>query len=512
MNLPRSSGVLMHVTSLPSPFGIGDFGPQAYRFADWLAAAGQRVWQVLPLVPVGYGDSPYSSPSTFAGNPLLISPEGLRDDGLLDDADLDARPDFPEAAVDFEAVRAFKYGLLTRAFERFEAQAPEDARRAFDAFRQEHAAWLGDYALFMALREHHGEAAWTDWPAPLVRRDPDALAAARREHAEAARRHAFWQYLFDHQWSALHAYCAERGLRILGDLPIYVAHDSADTWGNPELFFLDDHGRPSVVAGVPPDYFSETGQRWGNPIYRWSVMRERDFRWWTQRLRRALALFDVVRLDHFRGFAAYWEIPAEEETAVHGRWVEAPGEAFFEHLRQTLGGLPLLAEDLGTIDDAVRGLMRRFGLPGMAVLQFAFGGDVTSDYLPHNFRRRLVAYTGTHDNDTFAGWWARETGTQEAEAAARERAFARRYLALGDDDAVHWAAIRALAASVADVAIVPVQDVLGLGSEARMNTPGSDRENWAWRLRPGQLTDAHGERLRALTRLYGRAEDPEPPV
>jgi len=495
--LPRASGLLCHVTSLPSPYGVGDLGPGAERFVDVLAAAGQRLWQVLPLVPVGEGDSPYASPSTFALNPALASPERMLADGLLEAADLADTPDFPDAHVDFRAVRVFKERLLTRAFERFEAD--DSHRAAFTAFVAREAAWLDDYALFEALRAAHDGAAWHDWPAPLAERDPDALAAARADHARAVDRVRFEQFVLDGQWAALRSTCAAAGVQILGDLPIYVALDSADVWADRALFDLDADGRPTAVAGVPPDYFSATGQRWGNPLYRWDAMAANDFAWWRRRLRRTLALVDHVRLDHFRGFEAFWAVPASSPTAIDGVWVEGPRDALFDAFAAECGTpLPILAEDLGMITPEVRALMARHGLPGMAVLQFAFGGEPDNDYLPHRYRRDLAAYTGTHDNDTVAGWW-------HGGATAHERASAARYLGLdASTEPVHRAAVRAVWASVADLAVAPVQDVLGLGSQARMNTPGIESGNWGWRMTPAQLRALPVGWLRSLTEAYGR--------
>lgn len=505
MDLPRSSGVLLHITSLPSPFGIGDLGPSAFRFADVLAEAEQRVWQVLPLVPAGKGNSPYSSSSTFAGNPLLISPDVLLKNGLLRSEDLANCPGFAEDYVDFEAVIAYKTALLWRAFERFEKERTETDREDLAQFQKANAYWLDDYALFAALKTAYNDVAWTDWPQALARREPEALAQARQQEARAIRFHVFMQFLFQRQWETLHAYCRERDIRILGDLPIYVAHDSADVWTNPDLFHLDAAGHPTVVAGVPPDYFSTTGQRWGNPIYRWDVMQKRDFAWWTQRLDRALSLCDLLRLDHFRGFAAYWEVPAEEETAIKGRWVDAPGRALFEKVEKTLGRLPLLAEDLGLITDDVTTLMHQFDFPGMAVLQFAFETDTDMAFLPHNFTRNLVAYTGTHDNDTLLGWWRQA-------ATSRERTYARQYLNLdpATDQEIHWHCIRLLMGSVANLVVTPLQDVLGLGSDARMNTPGTESGNWTWRVRADQRIQEMLSRLKALTRIYGRSIVKEP--
>ena len=517
MDLTRSSGLLLHITSLPSRFGIGDLGPNAYRFADVLAGAGQRVWQMLPVVPVAHSYSPYASPSTFAGNPLMISPERLLDEGLLHPEDLADGPDLPDHTVDFEHVIPYKRHLLERAFERFETRDDSAIRDAFDRFCQDQAAWLDDYALFTALKEAFDDRAWTEWPVALAHRHPEALAHARDEHARAVRMHAFWQFLFDRQWNALHAYCRDRGIAILGDVPIYVAHDSADVWAAPHLFFLDAAGNPTVVAGVPPDYFSETGQRWGNPLYRWDVMQADDYTWWTHRLRRAITLFGMIRLDHFRGFAAYWEVPAHEETAINGRWVGGPGAVLFERLEANLGRLPILAENLGIITDDVTALMKQFDFPGMAVLQFGFGGDTDNEHLPHNYTHHLVVYSGTHYNDTLLGWWTNAESTLNAETVAREQAYARHYLNLGPEaqDDLHWRCIRMLMASSASLVVTPVQDVLGLGSDARMNTPGTESGNWGWRLLPGQLDALSGDparHLHALTRIFGRSVDKQRPI
>ncbi|MDT0631844.1 4-alpha-glucanotransferase [Rubrivirga sp. S365] len=500
--MSRSSGLLLHVTSLPSPYGVGDVGDGAARFVDALAAAGQRVWQVLPLVPPGDGDSPYASPSTFALSPLLISPERLRDDGLLTDADLAAPPSLPDDRVDFAAARQYKEALLASAYERFQDGAGGAALRgAFEDYAEREAAWLEDYALFVAIKADQGGAAWTEWPAALAHRDERALAEARRQHAEAVDRERFDQFVAERQWAALRERCRAAGVEVLGDLPIYVALDSADVWADRDLFDLDEAGRPREVAGVPPDYFSATGQRWGNPLYRWDRMAENGYRWWRRRLRRTLALVDRVRLDHFRAFEAYWAIPASEETAVEGRWVEGPGSALLDALEADAGRpLPIVAEDLGLITDGVRDLIARHELPGMAVLQFAFGGDAQNAYLPHNHRRRQVVYTGTHDNDTTAGWWAA--------APPEVRAHVERYLG-PSAESVPRRLVRAAWASVADLAVVPVQDMLGLGSDARMNTPGEAAGNWAWRLTSDQLDALPTEWLRNLTETTGRGEGDE---
>jgi len=503
MRWPRSSGILLHITSLPSRCGIGDLGPEAYRFVDFLAETGQRIWAILPLGPTGYGDSPYQCFSAFAGNPLLISLEKLAEEGFLSPADLEGA-DFPENVVEYERVVPFKLARLRTSFELFRTRASSRERGEFEAFCRENAWWLEDYALFMAVKEAHGGAVWTQWDPPIAHREPGALLWWRRELAKEIAIHMYVQFQFFRQWEALHAYCRQRGIWIMGDLPIYVAHDSADVWVHRDLFHLDAEGRPTVVAGVPPDYFSETGQLWGNPIYRWEVMAGSGYAWWIDRVRWMLRLVDIIRLDHFRGFEAYWEIPATEPTAVRGRWVKGPGEAFFEALERALGELPIVAENLGVITPEVEALRKRFGFPGMAVLQFAFGGDPrTSPFLPHNHERDLVVYTGTHDNNTIVGWWNEEESTLAPEQARRERELARKYLDL-DHRPVHWAFIRAALGSVADLAIIPLQDVLGLGSEARMNRPGQPMGNWRWRFRREELTPDVRARLREVTWLYGR--------
>lgn len=504
MDQPRSSGLLLHITSLPGAYGIGDLGPEAYRFADFLAEAQQEIWQVLPLVPTGLGNSPYSSPSTFAANPLLISIDLLIEQELLHADEAVELRQLPSDRVDFEHVIPGRLALLARAYDRFCQGTGGIDQHAYQHFVDVNADWLEDYALFMALKERFEQKAWTDWPEPFVRREENALMRFREENEERVGRHIFWQYLFHEQWIALKRYCNDRGIRIFGDLPIYVALDSADVWAHPELFHLDEHHQPTVVAGVPPDYFSETGQRWGNPLYRWDLMQENDFAWWKRRLEKILGRVDLVRLDHFRAFEGYWEIPATEETAINGRWVDGPGGRFFERMQEHLGPLPVVAEDLGIITDGVRELMRQFGFPGMAVLQFGFDSGPSSTFLPHNFKHDLVVYTGTHDNDTLLGWWTSHTSTMSDEQAEASRAYARRYLDLARDADFTWAAIRQLLASVARMAVIPVQDVIGLGSEARMNTPGVSDGNWTWRMQPSALTPEHARRLADMTTTFGR--------
>lgn len=489
----RTSGILLHPTSLPGR-GIGELGEAAYRFVDWMAGAGQTLWQVLPLVPVGQGASPYNGLSAMAGNPLLLDLDALAGEGLLEPDDLRGI-ECTAGRIDFSALIAWKDRLLWQAHTAFRAGAAPALREPFRMFRTRHAAWLDDYALFRALREQRGGVCWTEWERPIRLRDPAALRAAAGELENETGRYAWEQFLFDHQWAALHEYAHSRGVRIMGDIPIFVALDSADVWVHQELFQLDAAGHPEVVAGVPPDYFSKTGQRWGNPLYRWEVMRERGFRWWTERFRRTFGQVDVARIDHFRGFEAYWEIPASEKTALNGEWRPGPGAALFGAVERELGPLPLIAEDLGLITPEVDALRDTLGLPGMRVLQFAFDGDSDNPHLPGNHPRNAVAYTGTHDNDTTLGWWA---ATSE-----RERAQLRR-LAGVNGEAPNWAMIRLAFASPADRAIVPLQDVLGLGSGARMNTPGTAEGNWAWRF-PADALDAEiQDRLLGLTRSAGR--------
>jgi 4-alpha-glucanotransferase len=503
----RCSGILLHPTSLPGRFGIGDLGPAAVAFADFLAAAGQRLWQVLPLVPTGYGDSPYQGLGALAGNPLLLSPEALAGEGLIAPADLASAPAFPDGAVDFGAVIAWKGALLRRVAERFAARAGAERRRAFEDWRQVNSRWIEDFALFAAIKEQHLGLPWTRWEPALVARRPRSLARARRQLADRIRAHQLGQFLFAEQWAALRRRCRERGVELVGDLPIYVALDSADVWARPDLFHLDGRGEPTAVAGVPPDYFSAAGQLWGNPLYRWEERGAECRAFFVERAAVALEQVDLVRLDHFRGLEAYWAVPAAAPDARQGEWRPGPGAALLEELAESLGALPFIAENLGVITPAVEALRRRFGLPGMAVLQFAFGKDPQAPtFLPHGYERDLVAYTGTHDNDTVLGWWASEGGdsTRTPEDVRREKEHARRYLAT-DGREMNWVMIRALLASVAAAAVVPLQDVLGLGSEGRMNRPSTPAGNWRWRFREGDLGPALAARLGELAALYGRA-------
>ena len=489
----RSSGVLLHVTSLPGPYAVGDLGPAARKWVDTLAKAGQQWWQILPLGPSHDGSAPYGAFSAFAGNPLLVSPEQLVADGLL--GKRDARP--PKgvaAAVDYPAATAFKEAVIDAAFARFVADHP--LRGEYDRFRRDQSAWLDDFALFAALLAEHGGRPWTTWGKALTRREPATLASARTKLAGAIDRHAFAQFLFARQWAALREYAADRGVRIIGDVPIFVSGDSADVWCNPGLFLLDRDLRPKVVAGVPPDYFSKTGQRWGNPLYDWRAMAKDNFGWWVARFRSLLAQADLVRIDHFRGFAACWHVPADAPTAQAGKWVKAPGAAVLAAARDAIGGLPFIAEDLGVITPDVEALRDGFGLPGMRVLQFAFDGDPANPFLPHNHVRAAVAYTGTHDNDTTVGWFAALSSKQRKQLLAYAPAAA-------TDPAA--ALMRLAWQSVSTLAVAPAQDVLRLGSDARMNTPGTVDRNWRWRLPADYAKHAGWGELKELTRATGRA-------
>ncbi|MEK6336579.1 MAG: 4-alpha-glucanotransferase [Acidobacteriota bacterium] len=511
MTFPRASGLLLHPTSLPGRFGIGDLGEAAYHFADFLVASGQSLWQVLPLGPPAYGDSPYACYSAFAGNTLLISPEKLFEEGLLERADLDDLPNLPAERVDFAKAHKLKDAVLAKAFARYQNWTDTELRNAFATFAEQNDSWLSDYALFRALKDAHGGSSWHEWESDLVHREPAALDRARAELRAQVEAQKFFQFLFFKQWLALKHYCNERGISLIGDIPIFVAHDSADVWTNPEQFKLDSNARPLVVAGVPPDYFSETGQFWGNPIYNWERMRADGFSWWTARVRACLQTVDIVRIDHFRGFAACWEIPAGDRTAENGSWVEAPGRELFTAIREALGELPIIAEDLGVITPDVEKLRDDIGFPGMRVLQFAFGGDSTNADLPHNYHRNVVAYTGTHDNDTTVGWFnsaADASSTRTEEEILKERNFCREYLNTPGTE-IHWDFIRAVLASVADTAIVPLQDALGRGNEARMNLPNTTDGNWSWRFAEEALTASVADRLKQMTETYGRSRGKE---
>ena len=505
MRFLRHSGILLHPTSLPGRFGIGDLGAEAFRFADFLVESGQSLWQVLPLGPTGYGDSPYQCFSAFAGNTLLISLEKLVEEELLTRSDLRHIPKFPVEKVDFGWVISYKTELIEKAFKNFKSSTDTVLREAFLAFTQMNGDWLNDYALFRTLKDAHQGVAWNKWKSHFALRDSQAIAQAAEQMHERIEAQRFFQFLFFKQWSELKSYANQRGIKFIGDVPIFVAYDSADVWTNPHLFKLDEKGRPIVVAGVPPDYFSKTGQLWGNPIYNWERMRESQFQWWLDRLSSTLKTVDLVRIDHFRGFAATWEVPARDKTAKNGRWVTVPGRELFTVLQEKMGNLPIIAEDLGVITPDVEALRDDFGFPGMRIFQFAFL-DHTNIDLPHNYIPHTVAYTGTHDNDTAVGWFnskAGEGSTRSAEQIEAEKRFCMDYLNTSGKE-INWDFIRAVLASVADTAIIPVQDLLGLGSEARMNLPASQQGNWQWRFKPNALTDKIGQRLKELTELYVR--------
>ena len=496
----RGAGILLHITSLPSPYGIGDLGPWAYRFADFLVETKQTFWQVLPTSPTSsiYGHSPYSSVSAFAGNTLLVSPDLLVEEGLLTKEEVDERPLFLEDYCDHDAVAACKERLLRSAWERFRGSGQNHYE--YGDFCLRHGEWLDDYTLFKALKRRFGGKAWIDWPVEARDRLPEYLEEAKKGCAEDVEEERFLQYLFHKQWSTLREYCNRRGVKLLGDIPIYVSLDSSDAWANASLFKLDGQKRPISVAGVPPDYFSVTGQRWGNPVYDWAVLKETGFAWWIKRMGHILSMFDMVRIDHFRGLIAYWAIPAHEKTAVRGEWVGVPTNEFFGALMEHFHDLPVIAEDLGIITQDVKEAMDRLGFPGMKVLLFAFGDDNPAHpYLPHNYERNCVVYTGTHDYSTVRGWFDKEAGQPE-----KERLFQYLGREVGADE-VAWELIRLAMMSVADTAIVPMQDVLGLGLEARMNRPSIGGGNWCWRLRPDQLGDVVASRLRSMTETYGRA-------
>lgn len=491
----RRSGLLLHPTSLPGGGGMGSFGASARQFVDFLAEAGQRLWQMLPLGPVSYGNSPYTATSAFAGNPYLIDLAELHQLGWLQ---VDPLADAPEDGwrADFEAASQHRERWLRRAFEGFEARATQAQRDQLAAYCQEQASWLEDFAKFQVLSARYEDQLWTTWPAEHRLRQPEAMQALEAEAAVELRRARFIQWVFERQWQALRAYANEQHIEVVGDIPIFVSLHSADVWAHRELFFLDEEGAPTVVAGVPPDYFSETGQRWGNPLYRWDVMAQDQYAWWVSRFARSVQMFDAVRVDHFRGFEAYWEIDADSPTAIDGHWVKGPGRALFDAVHEALGDLQIIAEDLGEITPEVEALRDELGLPGMKILQFAFGGDAGNTHLPHQHPFESVVYTGTHDNDTTVGWyWG---------APQHVRDYLWKYARVSGDG-VGWGMIAEAMRSNADWAIVPVQDVLGLGGDCRMNVPGQAQGNWGWRLTQGQLQSAHAQRLRELTQVYGRA-------
>jgi len=495
MKSDRASGILLHPTSFPGPDGIGDLGPEAFTWINYLAEAGFTYWQVLPLGPTGYGDSAYQCFSAFAGNQYLISPTLLLEDNLLLPGDLADRPTFSPQSVQFGEVISWKLTLLDRAYNHFITNASKKLIKEYKKFQVEQYEWLDDFAMFMALKESNGGESWNHWSAPLRQRKPTALAAFRKEYAGIIDKHVFRQFLFFRQWQDVLNYAHSKGIQIIGDIPIFIAYDSADAWANPDLFYLDKKGLPTAVAGVPPDYFSPTGQLWGNPLYRWNVHKKTGYAWWIKRFQASLQLFDLIRLDHFRGFAGYWEIPYGNPTAEFGRWVPGPGADLFFAIQEALGHLPIIAEDLGEITPDVIELRERFELPGMRIAQFGFSTDPHDAFLPHNYPTRSIAYTGTHDNDTVRGWY--ET------APENERDLFRRYLSCSGEDA-SWDLIRAVWQSPAQVTVAPMQDFLSLGTDARMNFPGHASGNWGWRMSPGSLSVGLLERIKEVNFLFNR--------
>jgi 4-alpha-glucanotransferase len=504
----RASGILIHPTSFPSRFGIGDLGFEAYRFIDFLEASDQKIWQILPLGPVGYGNSPYMCYSAMAGNPLLLDLDSLCRQNLITLEEIAYPPSFPPDRVDYDLVQSYKLPLLRKAYERFQVAATPAQRQAFVSFSQQTASWLDDYALYVAFKHHFGDLGWFEWPKAIAKRDPAELAKWRSKLGDEIEFCRYLQYEFHSQWSALKQYANDRGIEIFGDIPIYVAQDSADVWAHPEIFCLDpETGLPTEMSGVPPDYFSETGQLWGNPVYNWEALRQSGFKWWIQRFNAILAYVDLIRIDHFRGFESYWSVPGGEETAMNGVWVEAPGREFFLKLREELGDLPIIAEDLGIITPEVEALRDEFGFPGMKILHFAFDSGPGNPYLPYNYRTpNCVVYTGTHDNNTTMGWY------EERSAEANQWIW--NYLGCSRGEGVNWDLIRLALASVADRAIFPMQDLLGLGADSRMNAPGKATGNWDWQMLPNSLSEDLVGRLRFYTGVYGRTPvrpiQPEP--
>jgi 4-alpha-glucanotransferase len=497
--MKRGSGILLHITSLPSPYGIGGFGPGAFRFVDFLCETKQSFWQTLPLTPTGlvYGNSPYGSTSVFAGNPLLISPELMKSGDLLTREDISALPDFPIDRVDYNTVFNYKRKLFQLAYERFK-KIKNNCE--YEKFCFENSQWLDDYALFIALKAYFGGQVWSKWPPEIRDRRPEPLQSLKKDLHDKIEIEKFIQYVFIKQWLSLKKYCNEKGIHIIGDLPIYISYDSVDLWSNPEIFKLDKEKRPYVVSGVPPDYFSETGQLWGNPVYNWEILKERGFDWWIRRIEHNLRLFDFIRVDHFRGFVAYWEVPATEKTAINGRWKKVPAVDFFDKLTKRFPCLPIIAEDLGVITPDVREVMRRYEFPGMKVLLFAFSENLPGNpYIPHNIVENCVFYTGTHDNNTIKGWFEKEAKLEEKK---RLFCYIGREVPLKN---LHWELIRLVMMSVANTVIFPMQDTLGLGEETRMNRPGTSAGNWQWRLLPDEITPSLKRKLREMTEIYGRA-------
>jgi 4-alpha-glucanotransferase len=495
MRFARSSGILLHPTSLPGAFGSGDLGASCYHFIDWLVTAGQSVWQMLPVGPIGITNSPYLSLSAFAGNPLLLDLQELVNHGWLEKKELSNSYDFPDLRVDYSKVKSVRMAILEKSAKNFFKSGDPEDHKQFETFCEIEKSWLNDYALFQVLDNKFKGTAWTSWDQNLSRRNKSALLNISEELSEQMRFHMFTQWCFVCQWRSLKKYANDRGIKLVGDIPIFVAHHSTDVWVQPKAYHLDKNGFPTVVAGVPPDYFSSTGQRWGNPIYRWKKMKTDNYNWWSERFRRTFELFDIMRIDHFRGFESYWEIQAEEKNAIKGRWVKGPDIDFFKKVQNKLGGLPIIAEDLGIITPKVHALREKLDFPGMKVLQFAFSGGPENNYLPHNYKQNCVVYTGTHDNDTTQGWYEK--------ASNHERDFVRRYC-ITDGKNIHCDLIKLALQSAADIAIIPFQDVIGLGSEGRMNFPGTSKGNWEWRFTWDQVGPEPAKWLYDLSALFGR--------
>jgi 4-alpha-glucanotransferase len=502
MNFKRSAGMLLHPTSLPGKFGIGDLGPDAFKFIDFLKDAGQNLWQVFPLGPTGYGDSPYQCFSAFAGNPLLISPELLNKDGILSDEDIQNTGDWNPSEIDYGNVINYKNDLLRKAFENFKMSGKK-VESEFSKFLIDNEYWIKDFALFMAAKKHHNGVLWTEWNEEIALRKEGAVEEWMNKLEDEVNYEIFIQAKFDEQWSNVKSYANENDIQVIGDLPIFIAYDSSDLWANKDLFTVDDKGKLETVAGVPPDYFSETGQLWGNPLYRWDVMKNNGFDWWLKRFSKMFELVDIVRIDHFRGFEAYWEIPGDAETAINGKWIKAPGHELFRTVKEKLGDLPILAEDLGVITKEVEELRDAFNFPGMKILQFAFGEDMEKKFLPHNHVENCCVYTGSHDNDTTRGFFQ-----AEKESGSGIYEWAQNYLGYYGDD-IRFEVIRAAYSSVANIVVIPLQDILNLGTEARMNFPGKLGGNWTWRFTWDQLNEHLAAAYKNMCEIYERPPKPE---
>ncbi len=493
--MERSSGILLHVTSLPGKYGIGTMGKEAFGFVDFLVASGQKLWQILPLGHTGYGDSPYQCFSAFAGNPLIIDLEKLVKADLLDVSELPGDDHFPDDNVDYGKVFHYKYKLLGKAFDHFLKSKDQELRQQFETFCTANKLWLEDYAIFMALKDHHNGSPWQEWSEQIKMREADAIKRYSEFLAKEIKFYRFLQFIFYHQWLELKAYANAHNVKIIGDLPLYVAFDSADAWANPEIFDFDDSLTPRTIAGVPPDYFSETGQLWGNPIYDWKYLQEQGFRWWIDRIKANFLLYDILRIDHFRGLAAYWSVPYGEKTAINGEWIDAPGHAMLKAVYDTLGVMPIIAENLGVITPDVEEMREAFKMPGMKILQFAFDSGEENEFIPHTYDKNSVVYTGTHDNNTTLGWYH--------ESSDQDKQNVRNYFHFDDNDPA-WSFIRLAWSTVSNIAIAPMQDILRLGAEARMNFPGKSPGYWKWRYKSDQLTEKHAKDLREISKTYGR--------